>query len=153
MIDREAEKIDYSLRQTLDQERQQQLGITHYTWSTAGDDKVRPSHAANEGATFSWDNPPATGHPGAAPNCRCFPYPALVDDQGVEQLRRPGPGSDGRAESLYPEQYLIPAITRLKPRLFARPHRRARCSFGQSRLRAADPQYGVRYSRPSIQCQ
>jgi len=37
---------------------------THYIWSTAGDGKVRPSHAANDGKTFAWDNPPSTGHPG-----------------------------------------------------------------------------------------
>lgn len=44
---------------------------THYIWRTAGDDKVRPSHAANNGKIFAWDNPPETGHPGAAQHCRC----------------------------------------------------------------------------------
>ncbi len=110
LIRKDADKVKEKLEIRLSMRRQKEFGLTHYTWVTAGDEKVRPSHAANEGATFSWDNPPSTGHPGTAPNCRCFPYPALVDDQGVEQLRRPGPGSDGRAESLYPEQYLIPAI-------------------------------------------
>ena len=42
-----------------------------YIWRTAGDDKVRPSHAEREGQVFSWDNPPDGGHPGEAPNCRC----------------------------------------------------------------------------------
>jgi len=42
-----------------------------YIWRTAGDGKVRGSHADRDGKTFSWDNPPAGGHPGEAPNCRC----------------------------------------------------------------------------------
>ncbi len=44
---------------------------THYIWRTRGDDKVRPSHAANEGKVFSWNSPPPTGHPGVDYNCRC----------------------------------------------------------------------------------
>jgi len=42
-----------------------------YIWRTAGDSKVRSSHADRDGKTFSWDNSPAGGHPGEAPNCRC----------------------------------------------------------------------------------
>lgn len=57
---------------------------THYTWRTAGDDRVRHTHAALEGQVFSWTNAPSEGHPGTAPNCRCWaePYygnPALPD--------------------------------------------------------------------------
>lgn len=57
---------------------------THYTWRTAGDDRVRHAHAALEGQVFAWTNAPSEGHPGAAPNCRCSaePYygnPALPD--------------------------------------------------------------------------
>lgn len=44
---------------------------THYIWRTAGDGKVRASHAANEGKIFAWDNPPPTGNPGEDYNCRC----------------------------------------------------------------------------------
>ncbi|MFZ4125047.1 MAG: phage minor head protein [Rickettsiales bacterium] len=44
---------------------------THYIWRTAGDGKVRASHAANEGKIFAWDTPPPTGHPGEDYNCRC----------------------------------------------------------------------------------
>jgi hypothetical protein len=42
-----------------------------YIWRTAGDSKVRSSHARRNGRTFSWDNPPEGGHPGEAYNCRC----------------------------------------------------------------------------------
>lgn len=45
---------------------------THYIWRTAGDDKVRSSHAANNGKIFSWDNPPETGHPGEDYGCLYF---------------------------------------------------------------------------------
>ena len=56
----------------LNQVRQQQLGIQGYEWQTAGDERVRPSHAANDGRVFRWDMPPnATGHPGSAVQCRC----------------------------------------------------------------------------------
>jgi hypothetical protein len=43
-----------------------------YIWRTVGDGKVRSSHAEREGEVFSWDNPPDGGHPGEAPNCRCW---------------------------------------------------------------------------------
>ncbi|CCQ74449.1 phage head morphogenesis protein [Magnetospira sp. QH-2] len=43
-----------------------------YIWRTVGDNKVRSSHADREGQTFSWDDPPEGGHPGEAPNCRCW---------------------------------------------------------------------------------
>ncbi len=46
-----------------------------YVWRTRGDNKVRPSHSANEGKVFSWDAPPRTGHPGEAYNCRCWAEP------------------------------------------------------------------------------
>lgn len=49
-----------------------------YIWHTQEDDKVRSSHAANNGRIFSWDEPPATGHPGEDFNCRCWAQP--VDD-------------------------------------------------------------------------
>lgn len=45
---------------------------THYIWRTQGDSKVRPSHRANDGKIFSWDDPPPTGHPGEDFGCRCF---------------------------------------------------------------------------------
>ena len=41
---------------------------------------VRPSHAENDGKIFSWDTPPATGHPGEDHNCRCTAVPLPDDD-------------------------------------------------------------------------
>lgn len=60
--------------------RQTGHGISKYVWSTAGDERVRPTHALNEGRTFSWDNPPgATGNPGDDYSCRCTAIPVLDD--------------------------------------------------------------------------
>ncbi len=55
--------------------RQQSLGITKYTWQTAGDERVRPEHAANNGKVFSWSDPPDTGNPGDEIQCRCTGIP------------------------------------------------------------------------------
>lgn len=71
-----------------------------YIWRTAGDDKVRPSHAANEGKVFAWDNPPPTGNPGDAGNCRCVAEPyiptVLLNDPPLDPV--------------YPELLLIPFL-------------------------------------------
>lgn len=61
------------------QARQTRLGIERYRWRTAGDARVRTSHAAREGKIFSWEAPPADGHPGVPINCRCHPEPVLDD--------------------------------------------------------------------------
>ena len=47
----------------------------YYTWRTAGDERVRAGHAAHAGQVFAWASPPVGGHPGAAPNCRCWAEP------------------------------------------------------------------------------
>lgn len=57
-----------------------------YRWRTSGDDKVRPSHAANEGRIFNWDVAPATGHPGEEPGCRCVAEPVEIDASPLELL-------------------------------------------------------------------
>jgi SPP1 gp7 family putative phage head morphogenesis protein len=58
--------------------RQTDLGIEEYTWLTAGDERVRQTHADNDGLVFRWDSPPAeTGHPGHDINCRCVAIPMI----------------------------------------------------------------------------
>jgi len=48
------------------------LGLPEYKWQTMEDDRVRPTHAANNQKIFDWDNPPPeTGHPGTQIRCRC----------------------------------------------------------------------------------
>lgn len=57
---------------SLNMVRQQQAGLKEYVWSTSGDERVRPSHRANDGKTFKWKNPPSeTGNPGDDIQCRC----------------------------------------------------------------------------------
>lgn len=63
----------------LTQLRQTENGIDSYVWATAGDERVRDTHAANEARTFRWDDPPATGNPGDEVNCRCTAIPVLKD--------------------------------------------------------------------------
>jgi len=51
----------------------------YYIWHTQEDDKVRPSHRANDGKVFAWDDPPPTGNPGEAYGCRCWAEPYYGD--------------------------------------------------------------------------
>ncbi len=60
------------------QQRQTSLGIEKYEWQTADDDRVRPTHNANDGKVFRWDTPPKiTGHPGEDISCRCVAIPII----------------------------------------------------------------------------
>lgn len=76
----------------MDELRQREAGISQYRWRTARDDRVRPTHAANEGKIFSWKKPPVvTGHPRTEPNCRCTaePYiPLLAEAEQAVARRR-----------------------------------------------------------------
>lgn len=69
----------------LSQLRQQEVGVSKYTWSTSHDDRVRDSHAEKDGEVFSWNDPPAdTGHPGEDFQCRCVAIP-IFDADPAEQ--------------------------------------------------------------------
>ena len=66
------------LNGTLNQVRQQDLGVNGYIWRTSADERVRESHRDNDGKRFQWDKPPSgTGHPGEDINCRCVAEPDL----------------------------------------------------------------------------
>jgi SPP1 gp7 family putative phage head morphogenesis protein len=55
------------------QTRAQQLGSDRYVWRSQEDDRVRPLHDELDDTIRSWDDPhPTEGHPGDAPNCRCW---------------------------------------------------------------------------------
>jgi|GEM_PF-7116926 len=68
----------------------------YYIWRTQGDEKVRGSHAANEGKVFSYANPPPTGNPGEEYGCRCFAEPYEINDPPIEDV--------------YPELVLLPLL-------------------------------------------
>lgn|SRR6185295_7009271 len=61
--------------------RQVSVGITHYTWSTSHDERVRKSHADLNGHDFAWKNPPEVdgerANPGEPVNCRCVAIPVI----------------------------------------------------------------------------
>ena len=69
--------------------RQQNVGISEYTWSTSGDERVRPGHAVLEGTVQSWSKPPIVdvskkgvtrkAHPGGDFQCRCQAIPVLPE--------------------------------------------------------------------------
>ncbi len=65
--------------------RHRAVGITHYTWSTSQDERVRPMHDDLEGEEFAWDDPPVTNedgdrnHPGEDYQCRCVAIPVVRD--------------------------------------------------------------------------
>lgn len=66
------------LNAAITQKRQENLGITQYTWSSSQDERTRPEHIKNHGKVFSWRSPPAkTGHPGEDINCRCVALPII----------------------------------------------------------------------------
>lgn len=69
------------LNAALTQARHEDLGITKYMWSTAGDERVRDSHAELDGQVFSYDKPPAVGNPGHDFNCRCVAIPVFDEVQ------------------------------------------------------------------------
>lgn len=56
-------------------ERKDDPATDRYVWRTRRDEKVRKTHRMNDGRIFSWDDPPETGHPGEAENCRCEAIP------------------------------------------------------------------------------
>lgn len=60
---------------------------TRYIWRTAGDARVRDSHAVREGGIFVWGQPPEGGHPGDDYNCRC--WAELISDVEKEELVPP----------------------------------------------------------------
>ena len=76
-------KINASLTRA----RHEEMGIKQYIWSTSGDERVRDSHAENDGKIFSYDDPPATGNPGDQINCRCVAIPYFGDklEQGAKE--------------------------------------------------------------------
>lgn len=63
--------------------RAQTVGSTGYTWRTASDSDVRPSHKFMSGRHVLWGSPPTldgmTGHAGCLPHCRCYPEPVIPD--------------------------------------------------------------------------
>ena len=78
------------LNSKLTENRQVDLGINKYIWRNMQDRRVRGNpiglypnskynHWSREGKMYSWDSPPADGHPGYPIRCRCFAEPVFED--------------------------------------------------------------------------
>lgn len=66
----------YKVTADLNRHRSMLVNVELYEWRTQRDERVRPTHAENEGRVFRWDSAPVgTGHPGTEPNCRCVALP------------------------------------------------------------------------------
>lgn len=68
----------------LTEARMTKLGITHYRWQGAMDQRERPTHVALQGLVFAWDKPPPEGHPGHPIQCRCVAIPVVSDKEKRE---------------------------------------------------------------------
>jgi SPP1 gp7 family putative phage head morphogenesis protein len=70
----------------LQQARAEWCGVTHYTWTTAGDADVRKDHKALDGKVFAYSDPPVADRasgarygPGQGFNCRCVGVPIISE--------------------------------------------------------------------------
>lgn len=63
----------------LNQNRQQEAGVLAYTWLRTVSKHPRKEHLDRVGQHFMWDAPPAGGHPGTEPNCKCGSAPYFPD--------------------------------------------------------------------------
>jgi SPP1 gp7 family putative phage head morphogenesis protein len=80
-----------TLNSQITRQRQTNVGIESYIWTTSGDDRVRgldpndsTDHASLDGTVQRWDNPPDVGdgrrlHPGEDYQCRCTAFPVLPE--------------------------------------------------------------------------
>ena len=71
---------------------QEDAGVSSYTWLSMNDSHVRPAHAALDGETADWDDPPLKAsesdngeddHPGQDFGCRCIASPNEPDDEAL----------------------------------------------------------------------
>jgi SPP1 gp7 family putative phage head morphogenesis protein len=90
------------LNADLTKQQQADAGVEEYVWDSSGDSRVRPCHAALNGKTFNWNDPPEmwyetkkgrvnTGrrcHPGEDYQCRCVALPKF----NLETLNLPWEG-------------------------------------------------------------
>lgn len=73
------------LNSSLTEIKHRSAGITHYVWSTSGDERVRPGHRKLEGKRCAYADPPVvddsgrTANPGQDYSCRCVALPELPD--------------------------------------------------------------------------
>ncbi len=62
--------------------RQKNIGVTHFIWRTANDERVRDEHQALNGRRFTYSSPPSEGLPGEPIQCRCYAEPDVSNILG-----------------------------------------------------------------------
>jgi SPP1 gp7 family putative phage head morphogenesis protein len=74
------------LNAALDQARQREAGIDHFTWVHSGSPHPRDWHLDRDGEVFSWDDNDIDegDYPGEPPFCGCSAQATLVDETGQE---------------------------------------------------------------------
>ena len=81
-------------------ERHKAIGVKKFAWRTAGDERVRPEHAAIADNIYEYDKPPHGELPGFPINCRCYPDPVFdflskpaeeLEPKEVKPKRKPKP--------------------------------------------------------------
>jgi len=65
-----------SIHGDLTKVRQEQMGLKTFVWSTSDDERVRDSHAALDGQTFTWKDGADGLYPGKDYGCRCEAEPS-----------------------------------------------------------------------------
>lgn len=76
------------LNASLDRARQEEAGITHFTWRHSGKMHPRPEHVARNGKIYAWADPPSD-LPGQLPFCGCSAQATLIDEEDqVETVRQ-----------------------------------------------------------------
>lgn len=84
--------------------RQEQAGITTYSWATSQDERVRPLHRSLEGKVYKWGEP--TGAEGGAPPgqpvlCRCTAR-AIIDFGDGKPVTSGAPPAVSRPRAVRP---------------------------------------------------
>lgn len=79
-----------SINGQINKTRMQNIGITKFEWVTAGDERVRDSHANLDGQVFDWNNPPSNERgekiiPGQDFNCRCQSVAVIEPQDKIEE--------------------------------------------------------------------
>ncbi|MBY0406768.1 MAG: hypothetical protein K2Q01_03690 [Rickettsiales bacterium] len=128
-------RLGLELKQSLDSYRQQAFGLTQYIWRTAGDDRVRPGHAAREGQLFTYGE---DEEPGEDYGCRCAAEPAL--EGAGEPAEWPGLTDDQTVELVFILASLlpIPGPAAIALRLISRLGKIGRTIMGRAREKVGE---------------
>lgn len=114
--------------------RHQGLGVTHYTWQTVGDERVRDTHRARQGKRYSYAKGPPNGlNPGQEIQCRCWASPDLLG--AVKNLKARKARGDSMAPS--PRARVVRVSQLLRQSAPTADPRRDRSRTDQARLRTS----------------